>query len=156
LALFVFFLLPLWAHGAISVWTEPKQATVFAGGNQSVRLFIKNSGEAPVKVKFETRFFQVGTAAAAPLGERKKWKEISLDGGQTVVEKFPLALPGIRTTTTFLLKFYEEGRVEEAGSVSLLAYPEDLMAEGRDAAWMRQLFLCFGQNDWGSAFGVVL
>ena len=30
LALFVFFLLPLWAHGAISVWTEPKQATVFA------------------------------------------------------------------------------------------------------------------------------
>lgn len=128
---FAFVVSSLKAHGAISIWTEPKQATVFAGENRSVRLFIKNSGEAVAKVKFETRFFQVATAAA-PLGERKKWKEISLDGGQTVVEKFPLTLPEIRRTTAYLLKFYEEGRVEEAGSVSLVAYPEDLLSEGKE------------------------
>lgn len=115
--------------GDFAISTEPKPPLIFAGENKTVRLYLKNSANAARKIKLETRTYQVTTTTAAPLGERKKWKEISLEAGQTSVEKFPLTLPAIRATTTFVLKFYEEGNVVELGSVPLLVYPEDLLSK---------------------------
>ena len=115
----------------LTIWAEGKPALVFAGENKSVRLFIKNSSNSLRKIKIDTRTFEVFPKTAEPLGDRKKWKELSLEAGQTSVEKFPLALPTIKEATTFVLKFYEQDNVVEIGSVPLLVYPEDLLADFR-------------------------
>ena len=112
----------------LAIWTEPKPALVFAGENKNVQLYIKNSANAARKIKLETRTYQLGEKAT-PLGERKKWKEISIDAGQTRIEKFTLTLPVIRAPATFILKFYEEGDVVEAGATPLLVYPEDILSQ---------------------------
>jgi hypothetical protein len=113
----------------LTIWTEAKPALIFAGENKSVRVLIKNSAAVARKIKVDTRTFEVAKAISAPLGERKKWKEISIEAGETAVERFPLALPEVRATTTLVLKFYEENNVVELGSILLLVYPEDLLAE---------------------------
>jgi len=129
----IFFLLILFSKhanaGDLTIWTESKPALVFAGENKMVHLNFKNSANAPRKIKLETRTFQVEKTAAVALGERKKWKEISLEAGQTRIEKFPISLSGIRVTTMFTLKFYEEGNVVEVGSVPLMVYPADMLSE---------------------------
>jgi hypothetical protein len=132
--------------GTFVVWTEPAPALVFSGENRSVRLFIKNSNDSAVRLKVDTRLYQVATAVAAPLGERAKWKELVMEAGQTIVEEFPISLPAVRTATSFLVKFYEEGRDEEIGSVSLLAYPEDLLSELKEVAKTHQVVLVDEEN----------
>ena len=112
----------------LAIWTEPKPALVFAGENKSVQLYVKNSAGVARKIKLETRTYQLGEKPT-PLGERKKWKEISIDAGQTRVEKFSLTLPSLRAPATFVLKFYEEGDVVEAGSTPLLVYPENIVGQ---------------------------
>jgi hypothetical protein len=127
---FALFLFPIDAGaGDLTIWTEPKTALIFAGENKTVDLYLKNSANVARKIKVETRIFEVAKATTVALGERKKWKEISLEAGQTRVEKFPLALSQIRATTMFVLKFYEEGNVVEIGSAPLLIYPEDMLSE---------------------------
>lgn len=128
------------------VWTEPKPALVFSGENQSVRLFAKNPSASALRLKVDTRLYQVATSVAAPLAERGKWRELVMESGQTIVEEFPISLPAIRTPTSFLIKFYEEGNAEEIGSVSLLAYPDDLLSELKEVAKTHQLALVDEEN----------
>jgi hypothetical protein len=135
----------------LSIWTEPKPAMLFAGENKSVRLYVKNSANAARKINMESRTYQIATAVAAPLGERKKWKEISIEPGQTIVEKFPITLPAIRTTTTFVLKFYEQDNVVEVGSVQLLVYPEDLLSDLAQFSKTNQLAILDEENYLGTA-----
>jgi hypothetical protein len=128
ICIFFFFLTRSLQSADLAIWTEPTPAVILAGKNKSVQLYIKNSAKDARKIRLETRTLQLGEKAT-PLGERKKWKEISIGAGQTKIEIFALELPTARVPATFLLKLYEEGNVVEAGSAPLLVYPEGIFGE---------------------------
>lgn len=147
LFLFGFLLFGAVARGAgISIWTEPKPSLVFARENVSVRLFVKNSDAMDRKVKLEYRVYQAATGVSAPVTDRKKWKEFALSGNQTVVETLKFSPGTVKGSTLFLLKFYEGENVPELESLPLVVYPDNLLAELKEAEKTMQLAV-FDEED---------
>lgn len=109
-------------------WTEPKPAVVFASENVTLRIYLKSAAREARRPKFEYRLYQTAEGATIPLGERKKWKEIAIAPGQTVIETMKFSFNQIRQATPFTLKIYEEGHIEEVGSLSVLVQPENALA----------------------------
>lgn len=135
------------------IWTETKPATVFARENVSLRLYFKNSAKEARRPKFEFRLYQIAGGIPAPVGERRKWKEISIGAGQTVVESIKLSFIPVRGSTLYSLKIYDGDRIEEAASLPVLVHPDDLMSEMKGAVEAREQAL-FGVDSFPGHSGL--
>ena len=112
---------PLTVSAQIQLIADTEAQAVFAGGTQTVRVLLRNPGDAPASKDVEMRLFQLTAASAVPIGNARPWKTIQILPRQTVLETLPLEFPAVRSSSRFRIE------LPGIGSVEVTAYPRDLL-----------------------------
>lgn len=100
---------------------------VFAGTARPVRVVWQNAGDTTARAQIYTRLSQTTSATAVPLANRR-WRQIDVLPGQTVLETVAMDFPSVTAATPFLIQWLQEtNRV--LGKTEVLVYPTNLLGE---------------------------
>ena len=104
---------------------EPQ--AVFAGPNQVIPLYWRNTGETANETQIQTRMMQLTSATAACVSEAP-WKKLQVLPSQTVLETAALDFPPVQAKTRFLVEWLDDNS-NVLGATEVFAYPTNLLAE---------------------------
>ena len=104
---------------------EPQ--AVFAGPNQVIHLYWRNTGETANETQIQARMMQLTSATAVCVSEAP-WKKLQVLPGQTVLETTALDFPPVRAKTEFLVEWLDDSS-NVLDATEVFAYPTNLLAE---------------------------
>lgn len=121
------------AAAEVQVLEPLQQAVVFAGRGAMIEVPVANRRAIAVMQPLEVRVFQLTSSIAAPVGERRPWKTVSLLASQTALERLEVNLPEVRALSLFRIAFYSGDK--EIGRCHVVAIPPSLLKDlAKDAS----------------------
>ena len=109
---------------ALEVIRSPEPQQVFADGVRAVAVRFHNPAAETARTEVRLQLLQLTSATAAPVGDGRAWKTLTVLSGQTVVESVPVAFPPVRVATRFAARWLDAGG-KALGVTEVWAHPDD-------------------------------
>jgi hypothetical protein len=115
------------ACAQLQVLPDQPVPCLFGSEARKITVLWHNAGDHAQAAGIRLRLYQTSSATAAPLAE-KRWKEIEVLPGQTVLESAAVDFPAVNAETKFLVQWLADtNRV--VGKTEVLVYPTNLLDE---------------------------
>lgn len=116
------------AGAQLQVVADKEPQCVFGEGTRSIQVLWTNGGDKSTAVKVRWQMFQASSATAMPVGQPQDWKQFEALPHQTVIESATIALPAVKGTTRFIIRWLDESNTV-LGKNDVLVYPTNLLTE---------------------------
>ncbi|HYG22815.1 MAG TPA: hypothetical protein VEH04_08540 [Verrucomicrobiae bacterium] len=101
-------------------------AAVFGGRLGNLEITVRNASDRPRRTALFYRLVQTSSSIAAPVGERKAFREVAFLPRQALLESVPISFPDVRAETEFFVQ-WSDADAQVIGVTRVFVSPTNLL-----------------------------